>query len=31
MSLLHLLWICPACCAVGALTLAVIVGGNNGK
>lgn len=31
MNALHLLWICPACTALGALTLALMIGGRDGK
>ena len=31
MNPLHLLWICPACCALGVISLALVIGGRDGK
>ena len=31
MNPLHLLWICPVCCALGVFGLAILIGGNHGE
>ena len=31
MNPLHLLWICPACCALGVISLALVIGGRHGE